>query len=90
MLQNESPFTHSSQIRVNRLDQDEIVWARDQRLKELQMWSIIREIFTYLTFLSLLYFITYSNVNSNSFYQVNHLRKFFLNSRQIDNDYTKV
>jgi hypothetical protein len=77
-------------MRVNRLDQSQVVWARDQRLKELQMWSIIREVLTYLTFLSLLYFITYSNVNSNSFYQVNHLRKFFLNSRQIDNDYTKV
>jgi hypothetical protein len=54
------------------------------------MWLIIREIFTYFTFLSLLYFITYSNINQNSFYQVGHLRKFLLNTRQIDNDYTKV
>jgi hypothetical protein len=54
------------------------------------MWSIIREILTYLTFLSLLYFITYSNINSNAFYQVQHLRKFILNTREIDNDYRKI
>lgn len=54
------------------------------------MWAIIREILSYLTFLALLYFLTYSNLNFNSYYQVQHLRKFFLNTRQINNDYTKV
>ncbi len=54
------------------------------------MWSIIREIFIYSCFLSLLYIVTYSNHQSNSFLQVNHLRKYFLNSRQINCDYTKV
>jgi hypothetical protein len=54
------------------------------------MWSIIREIFIYLCFLCFLNVITYSNMNSNGFYQVNHLRKFILNKRQIDQDYTKV
>ena len=54
------------------------------------MWSIIREILIYLCFLCLLNVIIYSNINSNGFYQVNHLRKFILNSRQIDQDYTKI
>jgi hypothetical protein len=54
------------------------------------MWSIIREIFIYLCFLCFLNVITYSNMNSNGFYQVNHLRKFILNKRQSDQDYTKV
>jgi hypothetical protein len=63
---------------------------RDERLKELKMWSIIREILTYLCFLCLLNAIIYSNVNPNGFYEVNHLRKFILNSRQANEDYTKV
>jgi hypothetical protein len=59
-------------------------------MKELKMWSILREVSTYLCFLSLLYFVIYSNINPNRFYEVNHLQKFILNSREIDRDYTKV
>ncbi len=83
-------FIYRSPIRANRLNKAEVACARQQRLKELKMWSIIREIFIYLCFLSLLYIVTYSNHQSNSTVQVNHLRKYFLNSRQIDCDYTKV
>ncbi len=54
------------------------------------MWSIIRETFIYLCFLSLLCIVTYSNRQPNSFLQVDHLRKYFLNLRQIDSDYTEV
>jgi len=83
-------FTYRCRIRATRLNEAEIICARQQRLKEIQMWSIIRESLIYLCFLSLLYMITYSNPNSNSYLQVNHLRKYFLNSRQINYDYTKV
>ncbi len=83
-------FTYRSPIRANRLNKAEVDCARRQRLNELKMWSIIREIFIYLCFLSLLYIVTYSNHQSNSSVQVNHLRKYFLNSRQIDCDYTQV
>jgi hypothetical protein len=54
------------------------------------MWSIIREALRYFCFLSLLCVIIYSNQNSNSFLQVKHLQKYFLNSRQMNYDYTKV
>jgi hypothetical protein len=54
------------------------------------MWTIIQEGLIYLAFLSVLFIITYSNENLNSFLQVNHLRKYLLNTRQIDCDYTKV
>jgi hypothetical protein len=54
------------------------------------MWLIIRETFIYLSFLLILFIITYSNQNSNSSLQFNHLRKYLLNSRQINLDYTKV
>jgi hypothetical protein len=75
---------------VNRLSNNELIVLRDQRLKELKMWSIIREILSYLCFLCFLNVVIYSNVNSNGFYQVNRLQKFILDSRQINQDYTQV
>ena len=54
------------------------------------MWSIIREILIYLCFLTLIYLISYANMNSHSFYQVKHLRRYFLNTNRGGNDYTKV
>jgi hypothetical protein len=77
-------------VRANRLDQGEIAWARAKRLKEIQMWSIIREFFAYFGFLSLLFLLAYSNANVHSFYEVQHLREVFHHTRQMDNDYTKV
>ena len=76
--------------RVNRLDESEVAYARQERLKEVQMWSIIREFVLYFIFLSLIFIITYSNHDENSFLQVNHLQKYFINSRQINSDFTKV
>ncbi len=48
-----SPFSYRHQTRVHRLHQEELAFLRDQRLKELKMWSIIREMLTYFCFLSL-------------------------------------
>ncbi|CAF1401522.1 unnamed protein product [Adineta steineri] len=86
----ESPFTYRSQISNDRLNEGELAWARDQRLKEIRMWAIIREIVFYFYFLILIYLMTYINMNSNAFFQVNHLRNYFLNTNQIDSDYTKI
>ncbi|UJR06650.1 hypothetical protein I4U23_010936 [Adineta vaga] len=90
ITKKQSLFTYRSPIRANRLNETQVTHLRHQRLKELQMWSIIREMLLYLCFLSLLYVIIYSNRDSNAFLQVNHLRKYFLNLRQNDLDYTKV
>jgi hypothetical protein len=54
------------------------------------MWSIIREILTYLSFAVLIYMISYSNRSSNSYFEVKHLQKYLLNPRQVDLDYTEV
>ncbi|CAF4339360.1 unnamed protein product, partial [Adineta steineri] len=89
-IQKKSLFTYRQPIRVNRLNESEINSARNERLNEIHMWSIIREILIYICFLTVLYNIIYSNRNSNSFLQVNHSRDFFLNSRQINCDYTKI
>ena len=64
--------------------------ARYQRLQELQMWSILREIFIYICFLSLLCAITYSSRNDQTFGQVDHLRKYLLSPKQEDLGYSKV
>jgi hypothetical protein len=85
-----SLFIYRPPIRANRLNEAEVTWACYQRLQEISMWLILREIFIYLCFLSILCIITYSNRYSNSFLQVNHLQKYFLNSRQINLDYSKV
>ncbi len=68
----------------------EVEEARSRRVREVQMWSIIREILSYLCFLWLIYVITYSNNNQNAFRQVNHLRQYFMNIGHKKNDYTKV
>ncbi len=72
------------------MNEAEVACERNKRLKELHMWSIIREILIYISFLLVVCVITYSNSDQNSFLQVNHMRKYFLNTRQIDNDYTNV
>ncbi len=77
-------------VRAKCLNKAEIACARYHRLKEIRMWLILREIFTYLCFLSVLSVIIYSHRDTNSFLQVNHLRKYFLNQRQTNYDYTKV
>jgi hypothetical protein len=83
-----SLFTYRPRVRAVRLNEAEVACARQQRLKEIHMWTIISQIITHLCYFSLLCVVIYSNRNENTFLQVNHLRKFFLNTRQID--YTKV
>jgi hypothetical protein len=83
-------FIYRSPIRAKRLNEAEVACARYQRLKQIHMWSIIRESLIYLGFFSFICILNYSNQHSNSYLQVNHLRKYLFNSRQIDLDYTKV
>ncbi|CAF3897839.1 unnamed protein product [Rotaria sordida] len=89
-IENNLLFNEQSSIRVNRLTEDEIAYARNQRLKEMKMWSITRETLTYLCFLLFLGVIIYSNRDSNSYLQVKHLRKYFFNSKQMNSDYSKI
>ena len=77
-------------MRVARLDEGEVALAREQRLYEIEMWSIVREFVTYFIFLSLLFLVTYSSISPNAFDQVRHLRRVFHNSRQTGNDFTRV
>ncbi|CAF3751894.1 unnamed protein product, partial [Rotaria sp. Silwood1] len=89
-IEYDSLFNSQSEKLMNRLDETELANARQYRLKEIQMWSLIRELFIYLTFLTLICIIAYSNCEYNSFLQVHHLRKYFFNTKQINYDYTKI
>ncbi|CAF4438772.1 unnamed protein product, partial [Adineta steineri] len=55
---------------INRLNENEIANAREERLKEIQMWAIIREFLIYFIFVILVFVITYSNREQHSFFQV--------------------
>ncbi|CAF0948798.1 unnamed protein product [Adineta steineri] len=98
-LSNDEDYLHSPEFHslfpspslksINRLNKNEIAYARDQRLKEIQMWKIIREFLINLIFAILIFIITYSNREQHSFFQVNHLRAL-LNQRQTAIDYTKI
>ncbi|CAF1184626.1 unnamed protein product [Adineta ricciae] len=83
-------ITRPSSIRPGRLNEAELIRLRQKRLKEIHMWTVIREILMYICFISVLYMVVYSNPYSNAFLQANHLRKYFLNSRQADLDLTEV
>ena len=89
-FQNERRFIHRSCPRANRLDKAELFRARDKRVKELKIRSILSEMFTYSCFLWVLYVISYSNRDTNAFRQVNHLRNFLLNADDSSYDYRKV
>ncbi|CAF1181508.1 unnamed protein product [Adineta steineri] len=98
-ISNDEEYLHSLEYQslsspslksINRLNENEIANARDQRLKEIQMWKIIREFLIYFIFALLVFIITYSNREQHSFYQVNHLRTYFLNQRQTTVDYTNI
>ena len=77
-------------MRANRLDQAEVTWLREKRLREIHMWAVIREFCIYMIFVTLLYLVTYSSVNVHGFREVQHLRKYFHNTRQPDYDFTQV
>ena len=54
------------------------------------MYSVLREILSCCCFIVIVYLISYSNRNTNSFLQVNHLRHYFLNIGRSTDDFTKV
>jgi hypothetical protein len=85
-----SLFISRSSKRVNRLDKNEINIAREERIKDIQMWSIIQELFISSILLILICLITFSNHQQNDYFQVQHLQNYFLNTRQPDCDYTQV
>ena len=76
-FRKKSYSTYHPKTQSNRLTENEIIYARDQRMKEIHMWSLLHEFFIYLIFLCLLFLLTYSNRTTDPYLQVQHLQNYF-------------
>ncbi|CAF1645338.1 unnamed protein product, partial [Adineta ricciae] len=85
-----SLFNSPTSKHINRLNENEVAYAREQRLKEIQMWSIIHEFMIYFLFALLVFIVTYYNREENSYFQVKHLQTYLLNRRQSNADYSQI
>jgi len=72
------------------LTDGELEYARSKRLNEIKMWEIFRELLAYLSFLWILYVVSYSNRDPNAYYLVNHLNEYFVNLNNATTDFTQV
>lgn len=72
------------------LTQGEVAYAREKRLNELKMWDIIRELLAYISFLWILYVVSYANRDPNAGYLAKHLRRDFLNVNNATTNFEKV
>ena len=54
------------------------------------MWKFTLELLSYLSFVGILYVISYIHHQTNEYYQVQHLRRLFLNLQNNTHNYSKV
>ncbi|XP_074649181.1 polycystin-1-like [Tubulanus polymorphus] len=71
-------------------DPDLLERAREQRLKEIQMYNIIREIIFYALFLWVLLSVSYTFRDPYSYKMKDHLEKFFIGKGGPVNDYSAI
>jgi hypothetical protein len=60
------------------LDQLEIEEARHYRLIEIKMWKLIKELFLYSLFIWILFVVSYSNKDINSYSYMKSLKDLFI------------
>ncbi|WAQ97034.1 PK1L2-like protein, partial [Mya arenaria] len=71
-------------------DTQALARAREERLKEIQMWAIIREILFYAFFLWILIIVSYRSVSTNSWRYKNTMEKVFIQTNDTKKAFTKV
>ena len=54
------------------------------------MWKFTLELLCYVSFIAVLYLISYLNHGTEEFYQVHHLRNFLLNLQNETRNYSEV
>ena len=95
-LNTDEEYLHNNEAadralpRPDRLTPGELANARRLRLREVLMWSIVREMLVYLCFVLLLSVIVYSHCDGNASLQSRHLRKYFLRANQTDQHHSQV
>lgn len=62
---------------VAQLNEHQLHDARASRLREIRIWQAVREITFYIIFISLLFFVTYTNVGTSAFDYRNSMFKTF-------------
>ncbi|KAL4239265.1 hypothetical protein ACF0H5_000082 [Mactra antiquata] len=72
------------------LDTKALETARKQRLKEIQMWAVIREILFYAFFLWILLVISYRSVNNNSYTYKHNMEKVFIMTNDTNKSFFKI
>lgn len=71
-------------------DRRELEAARDRRMKEIQMWSVVREVIIYSFFLWILMLISYRTSNSNTFLYKDTMERIFITNVDTDVDFSSV
>lgn len=71
-------------------DQKALEAAREQRLKEIKMWAVIREILFYAFFLWILMVISYKSVSTDSYNYKHNMEKVFIMTNDTNKAFTKV
>ena len=88
--QNDSPFHIQPVARPRRLDPQTLAKVRQERLREMKMWSIIQEIILHLCFVFFANVVVYSQFQPNASYHVQHLHSFFSSRRHTSMNYQQV
>ncbi|XP_055954867.1 uncharacterized protein LOC126810750 isoform X1 [Patella vulgata] len=71
-------------------DPAELEKARIQRLNEIKMWEIVREIVFYAFFLWILMVISYRNRSPDAYYYKDSLQKTFIENTETNHWFSKV
>ena len=64
--------------------------AQELRMKEIHLWSVIREILFYAFFLWILMVISYRSVSTNSYQYKYNMQKVFILTNDTKHAFTKV
>jgi hypothetical protein len=62
---------------------------KEYRLREIQMWETFRDILSYLVFLLVLYVVSYSNLNTNTYKYQQNLKNMFV-AKDLKFDFASV
>lgn len=72
---NPFKFVSLTQMYMN---QHELEAARNARIREIRIWQAIREISIYAVFLTILFYITFTNIGNSAYDYQNSMKQMFV------------
>nr|XP_027210072.1 polycystic kidney disease 2-like 2 protein [Penaeus vannamei] len=83
--------TRNKKLKQKKIDRETLDQLKKAREKEIEMWDIIKEIFSYSIFLWIFLTLSYGNRDPNAFYMQKTLREAFIHEGAVDGtDFSKV